>query len=374
MDARKPRNEVLRLEALHSYDVLDSAAEQAYDDIAKLASYICDAPMALITLIDEDRQWFKARVGVDVLQTPRGDAFCTHAILDPQEVMQVHDTSLDPRFSNNPLVTGDPNIRFYAGAPLVTSTGAALGTVCVADRVPRKLEPRMVDALKALSRQVVSLLQLRHALSELKLLSDVQQHRQKQLEGHQKRLEDLNLVLVEQNTTDPLTGLKNRRAFDRILNEESSRTERSHSSLALAIIDVDHFKSFNDEFGHVAGDEALQQVSLMLQSHARAYDHAARYGGEEFAVILPDTRIDACMVVAERIRRAVQEFDWRHRPITVSVGVAVATSSNGALNLVERADKALYEAKRKGRNCVVHLGEADAIGIAQAGDAAVFVP
>ena len=111
----------------------------------------------------------------------------------------------------------------------------------------------------------------------------------------------------------------------------------------------------------------------MLQSHARAYDHVARYGGEEFAVILPDTSLDACLTAAERIRIAVQEFDWRHRPITVSVGVATTTTAQGSMNLVERADKALYEAKHRGRNCVVHLGEDDAGGTVPTENGAVFL-
>lgn len=359
MDARASRKEEKRLADLQRYAILDTPAERAYDDIVYLASFICDAPIALISLIDEDRQWFKAKVGLDVLQTPRGDAFCAYAIQSPGELMQVPDASLDPRFANNPLVTGDPNIRFYAGAPLVSASGAALGTVCVIDRVPRTLDLRMTEALKALSRQVVALLELRHSEVELKLLANALQLKQKQLEDHQKQLEDLNLQLAAQNTTDFLTGLKNRRAFDLLLNEESSRTERSHSPLALAFVDVDHFKSFNDAFGHVAGDDALQQVARILQSQARLYDHVARYGGEEFAVILPDTGLDAAMVVAERIRHAVQNFDWHRRPITVSVGVAIATTVQGRTNLLERADTALYQAKDSGRNCVVHLGEND---------------
>lgn len=357
MNAPTPLNEAQRLEALRTYAILDTPAEQAYDDIVKLASLICDVPIALISLIDEDRQWFKAKVGLGVLQTPRGEAFCAHAIVNPGELMQVHDASLDPRFADNPLVTGDPKIRFYAGAPLVTASGVAMGTVCVIDQVPRTLEPRMVEALEALSRQVVALLELRHAHLELKLLAGEQRQRQTQLEGYQKQLESLNQILVEQNTIDALTGLKNRRAFDRILSEESSRNGRAGSSLALIFIDVDHFKSFNDEFGHIAGDGALQQIALLLQSQARPYDHAARYGGEEFVLILPDTGIDASMVVAERIRHAMQFVHWQHKPMTVSIGVTSSTTVDGSKSLVDRADRALYAAKRKGRNCVVYLGE-----------------
>ena len=120
---------------------------------------------------------------------------------------------------------------------------------------------------------------------------------------------------------------------------------------------MDHFKDFNEEFGHVAGDEALQQVALMLQSHARPYDRAARYGGEEFTLILPDTGRDASMVVAERIRNAVQDVDWHHRPITVSIGVTTTTTVQGAMDLVERAGRALDQAKSKGRNCIVYVGD-----------------
>lgn len=359
MDAPTPPNERNRLEELRTYAILDTPAEQAYDDIVKLASLICDVPIALISLIDEDRQWFKAKVGLGVLQTPRGEAFCAHAIANPGEFMQVHDTALDPRFADNPLVTGDPKVRFYAGAPLVTASGVAMGTVCVIDQVPRTLEPRMVEALEALSRQVVALLELRRADLKLRLLAAEQQQRQIQLEAYQEQLEALNLILVEQNTVDALTGLKNRRAFDRILSEELSRAGRAGSSLALIFIDVDHFKSFNDEFGHVAGDEALQQVALMLQSHARPYDHAARYGGEEFVLILPDTGMDASMAVAERIRHAMQNLDWQRRPMSVSIGVTSTSTVDGSKGMVDRADRALYAAKRKGRDCVVYLGEDD---------------
>lgn len=350
MEAPLPSNEASRLAALRSYDVLDTPAEQAYDDITRLAALICDVPVSLVTLIDDDRQWFKSKAGLEFTQTPREHSFCAHAILKPDDVMLVKDASLDQRFMKNPLVTADPTIRFYAGAPLVTAAGEALGTVCVMDRVPRELEPEKAQALKALARQVVAQLELRRARAQIQRLTLDQQQRQ-------KWLEDLSLELAKQNTTDWLTGLGNRREFDRIVNEQTSRTERSHSPLALAIIDVDHFQSFNDEFGRDSGDEALRQVARMLQSQARTYDHAARYGDDEFAVILPDTKPGASMVVAERMQNAIQNFQWGHKPITVSIGVATTTTEQGSMTLVERAEKALYRAKRKGRNCVVHIGE-----------------
>jgi diguanylate cyclase (GGDEF)-like protein len=358
MEAPLPPNESQRLAALHLYDVLDTARERAFDDITKLAAYICDVPVALVSFVDEDRQWFKSKVGLEFTQTPRSISFCAHAILQPGELMVVHDASRDARFSDNPMVTGEPNVRFYAGAPLISMDGQPLGTLCVLDKVPRELDAMMEDSLKALARQVVAQLELRRALDQLARHAEEQEQRQRELEAYQNRLEDINLVLARQSATDALTGLENRRAFDRVLNEESSRTERSRSPLSLAIIDVDHFKLYNDEFGHLAGDEALQQVALVLQAQARTYDHVARYGGEEFAVVLPDTPFESAMVVAERIRAAVQNSPWAHKPLTVSIGVATTTSVADSMTILERADKGLYQAKAEGRNRVVQVADA----------------
>ncbi|CAM8653887.1 GGDEF domain [Comamonadaceae bacterium] len=345
-------DEKLRLEDLRSFNVLDSASEQAYDDVVRLASYICDTPIALISLVDEDRQWFKARLGLNAMETPRGQAFCAHAILDPDQVMEVPDAQLDARFVNNPLVTGDPGIRFYAGAPLVTPSGAALGTVCVIDKVPRKLTERQSQALQALSRQVVQLLALRRANTELEMVAKAQTLRQQQLENHQRRIEELNVDLQEQTLTDPLTALKNRRAFDSLLSNEFARSQRSKSPLCLLMVDADHFKPYNDAFGHVAGDQALMFVALAIKSQARAYDHVARYGGEEFCVILPDTKLNEALIVAERIREAIKSIIGLRRPMTGSIGVAFSEGVTTPKRLVELADRAMYLAKQGGRDRV----------------------
>ena len=167
MSAPIPDNEVERLAALRSYNVLDTSPEQAFDDLTALASTICETPIALISFVDEHRQWFKSKVGLDVAETHRDVAFCAHALHKPQEVLVVQDAANDARFADNPLVLSDPNIRFYAGAPLVTPSGLALGTLCVIDQRQRELSPQQLAALRALSRAVVAQLELQRQNVEL---------------------------------------------------------------------------------------------------------------------------------------------------------------------------------------------------------------
>jgi len=159
--ASKPLNEAERLRVLHSYRILDTEPEAGFDHLAEVAAYISGSPIALISLIDSDRQWFKAKIGMDVDETPRDVAFCSHAILTPRSPLVVNDTLRDPRFADHPLVLGDPKIRFYVGVPLTTADDQALGTLCVVDRAPKVLEPDALRSLEAIGEQVVSLLELR---------------------------------------------------------------------------------------------------------------------------------------------------------------------------------------------------------------------
>lgn len=161
--------EIDRLEALKKYDILDSMPEQDYDDIAKLASQICQAPVSLISLLGENRQWFKANYGIDLRETPREHAFCTHhAPVDPEEALIVTDSREDERFARNPFVTGDPHVVFYVGVPLIDSDGFTLGSLCIIDHQPRQLGQPQLDALKILARQVVNLMELRSSNKALK--------------------------------------------------------------------------------------------------------------------------------------------------------------------------------------------------------------
>ena len=167
MDISKPTNEEARLIALDKYAILDTDPEQSFDDLTLLASFVCKTPIALISLLDENRQWFKSRVGLDATETSRDIAFCSMAILQA-DVFIVPDALADARFRDNPLVVSEPHIRFYAGAPLINEDGFALGTLCVVDRAPRELAPDQQEALKALSRLVLAQLEFRRNLIFLK--------------------------------------------------------------------------------------------------------------------------------------------------------------------------------------------------------------
>lgn len=167
-----------RLSALHALDILDSEAERDFDEIVQLASRICEMPISLISLVDEDRQWFKARVGLDDTETDLSRSICSHAILQ-DEVFEVEDTLADPRTADNPLCSGSPHLRFYAGAPLITSDGLPLGSLCVLDDKPRRLNDLQRDALTVLARQVVRQMELRKALRDREILQKEMDHRVK---------------------------------------------------------------------------------------------------------------------------------------------------------------------------------------------------
>jgi len=166
MKARLPENEAERLEVLREYRILDTEAEQAYDDITALAAYLCEVPIAMISLVDESRQWFKSKLGLNRKETPRDVAFCAHAILQTEPLI-VRDALKDTRFADSALVTRTPHIRFYAGFPLASPEGYALGTLCAIDRKPRRISPEQKTAMQALARQVIALLELRRVSARM---------------------------------------------------------------------------------------------------------------------------------------------------------------------------------------------------------------
>ncbi|MFW1809581.1 diguanylate cyclase [Acinetobacter ursingii] len=297
-------------------------ADQNLRDITELARYICDVPVAIVTRIDDTKLNLIAKVGISGTSVLIKESFCVYAMETPDAVMVVPDATLDPRFSTNAMVVTEPGFRFYAGSPLIDPEGVVIGTICVYDHVPKQLNQRQINSLQALSRQVIAILELKKV-------------------GEQ---------LHKTSMTDALTGVNNRRAFDLRFEAEFARRQRTGQSFVLALIDIDHFKSFNDSYGHAEGDQALSLVAGLFQRNSRNYDFFARYGGEEFVLILPGTDIVSANKTLEKLRLVVANHEWPLRQLTVSIGLASADLFNDKKQLLEAADQMLYKAKAQGRN------------------------
>ncbi len=214
MNAPIPVNDKQRLKVLWQYDILDTVPEEVFDDLTELAAIICDAPIAMITLVDEKRQWFKSKVGVTVSETSRDISFCGHAI-EHSDLFIVPDATQDQRFSENPLVISEPKIRFYAGAPLVTPDGYALGTLCVIDKVPRELRPEQKQALRVLARHVMTQLELRRHSRELASVNTARERIQKDLEKARADLAKARRELQQKKTKPARSGVPARKPSKR---------------------------------------------------------------------------------------------------------------------------------------------------------------
>lgn len=247
--ANPPENEIERLKSLQNYQILDSLPEEDYDAIAKIASSICNTPIALISLIDKDRQWFKANHGLDARETPRDFAFCAHSILEPNDLFIINDATKDKRFFDNPLTTGDPNVIFYAGAPLNTSDGYSLGTLCVIDNKPKELSTEQKESLKLLANQVVKLLDLRKKNQELEKVNKDVSNLNEQLNNFAYRLthdlkSPINGVnfLVDVIKTDHAALFNNQEAKD-YLGLISNRM----GYMSNLVDDILHYTKVNNE-------------------------------------------------------------------------------------------------------------------------------
>ncbi len=341
-----PPDETTRLLALHGLGLLDTLPEGSYEQLLRIAAALCGTPMGTVTLLDADRQWFKARVGVASSETPRDHALCAWTILEADGLMVVEDARADPRFADNPLVTEESGIRFYAGTPLRLADGSAVGTLCVMDRVPRTLGAGQREALRALGAQVVKLFELAQAKRLLEHHLEERAWYERQLDLQREALRARNRELQALSDTDALTALPNRRGFHARLDLALG----SGAPYALAIVDIDHFKRVNDVHGHAVGDQVLAEVAAAL---ARAADgvEVGRFGGEEFVVLLqgpPGT--EAARL--EAMRRAVEAAPTQV-PVTVSIGWSPAAAGEPPEAAFARADEAMYAAKRDGRNRVV---------------------
>lgn len=312
--ASPPLDEADRLEALHGLALLDTPPEERFDRITRLATRLFGVPVALVSLVDEDRQWFKSRVGLAVEQTGRDVSFCSHAILE-DDVLVVPDALLDERFADNPLVTDAPGIRFYAGYPLRTATGQPVGTLCLIDHRPRDLDATERSSLVDLGRMV---------------------------EGE--------LASTALANTDSLTGVRNRRGFEVAAAPMLSAATRMGIPVTLIFIDLDGFKAINDTHGHAEGDRGLKEIAAILLDVFRSCDVVARIGGDEFCILLSGT--DEAQIqqplarlaseVGKRNRAEAKRFDLNYSTGVVSLDGEVTT-----MDLLAEADRRMYRDKRR---------------------------
>ena len=310
-----------RIAALHRYNVLDTRPEEAFDRITRLVKVVLEMPMAVVSLVDRDRQWFKSKQGVRASETPRNISFCSHTIQGTKPLI-VNDAHTDPRFAASPLVTGEPHIRFYIGVPLRSRDGYNVGALCSMDTKARDISPEQVGVLEDLARLIVDELELRI-----------------------------------QASTDGLTGAMSRCAFNEQADREIARANRYGSPLSCALVDADHFKAINDTYGHGVGDLALKHLASICNKELRTSDSVGRIGGEEFAILLPETDMATAMAVAERLRKAIAstplDAGGAKIELTASIGVAEYSQSTRSFDgLLSNADFAMYDAKNSGRNRV----------------------
>ncbi len=361
-----------RLEALRLLKLLDSAAEPPFDRLTRLASRMLCAPVALVSLVDSDRQFFKSCHGLpepwcSSRQTPLSHSFCQHVVRHGKPLV-IPDARCDPMVCDN-LAIPELGVVAYIGVPLTSGSGHVLGSFCAIDNRPRSWSRDDLETLSDLTASVMTEIELRQEIDVRRRTEDELRRSQAQvaeqlrianalnaaLQNQQLELARANTQLAQIAITDVLTGLKNRRHFAEVLQDSYSLGLRRGTSLSVILADVDKFKSYNDTFGHSAGDDVLRTVAEVFREHTRNSDLVARYGGEEFVILLHETDAVAATEVANRLRMALKNHGWPLRPVTASFGVATLTPCCvNPWHLIDQADAALYNAKRGGRNRVCH--------------------
>jgi len=311
-----PEDEKSRLKTLASLNILDTFHEERFDRLTRMACKLFDVPIAVVTLVDDKRQWFKSCIGLNVTETARDISFCGHAILS-DEILVVSDTEKDVRFADNPLVIGDPYIRFYAGCPIKSLSGSRLGTLAIIDGKARALSRQDLDILKDLASMA-----------------------------------ERELAFIELATIDELTGLSNRRGFMTSARYVMNLCDRQEISCSLIFIDLNDFKNINDQFGHAEGDRALVDFSKLLKNSFRNSDVLARLGGDEFVVLLTDTTKTAAETAMRKLQKSIDEFYSKsNHGYSISCCYGIAGSDFNQHITVEKllkdADSLMYEHKFK---------------------------
>jgi diguanylate cyclase (GGDEF)-like protein len=335
-DMPRPPDEAERVAALRKLQLLDTPPDDEFDFLVELAARLCDAPYALVTLVDAERVWVKSSFGFEAGSTPRNDSVCGWCILEEQG-LSIRDLAADPRTAGLPVTAGPMRFRAYHGANLVTESGRRIGTLCVLDTKPRTLDLDQRRVLSRLARQVMALVEGR---------------------ANRRQLQVAQTALDKLATVDELTGLAQRHVLLERLAQEVERSRRFGTPLSVVLIDLDQFKTVNDLHGLAVGDQVLRNVGMQVRNHLRQLDLAGRHAGEQLCLVLPGTPPSGGLEVANSLRQTlagyVHRCDRQVLSITASFGVAGveagATTTVG--DLLKAADAALLRAKERGRNRV----------------------
>ena len=311
-----PQDEAQRLNTLRTLKILDTEPEERFDRLTRLAKRMFDVPIALVSIVDAERQWFKSVQGLDATETPRNVSFCGHAILG-EELFIVENALDDDRFRDNPLVTGPPSIRFYAGCPLKTDNGSKLGTLCVIDDKPRQFSEEDKQSLLDLATMA------------------------------EKEISALQMA-----TLDELTLISNRRGFLALARHALKMCTRNASPATVVMFDLDDFKEINDLYGHAEGDAALKAFARLLCNEFRDSDIFARIGGDEFAILLTGTGRSQLETVLQRLQKAVtlhNEEKEKGYELYYSTGYVTKNSMEDISieELLKEADALMYEKKQQ---------------------------
>ncbi|WP_430462330.1 sensor domain-containing diguanylate cyclase [Thalassolituus sp. LLYu03] len=311
-----PAHEAERIQTLHALKLLDTKSEERFDRVTRLARRLFDVPIALVSLVDTDRQWFKSCYGLTSRNAPRETSMCGHAILG-DELFDVPDAQADPRFADNPLVTGLPHLRFYAGYPLKARNGMKMGTLCILDTEPRTLND-----------------------DERQLLQDLGAMVEDEMISHNSA------------TTDPLTGISNRLGFEQLACRTLALCQRHDWPAVMLFMDLDGFKALNDKSGHAAGDTLLQEFAQLLLRNFRDTDSVGRMGGDEFAVFMPNCDSEKVLAIMQRLEAGLRTLNAAHPGWNVGVSWGKAHllhQPTSILGLLHEADQAMYTVKRAKR-------------------------
>lgn len=316
---KKLDDEEGRALALDRYEILDTGEEKPFENIVQLVQKTLNVPICAVSLVDRDRQWFKAQRGLTVRQTARDISFCTHAIKQSEPFI-VTNATRHALFGDNPLVTGEPHIRAYAGIPLRTPEGYNVGSLCAIDTKPRDFEDHEIDVLKNFAEVVVNELELRQIAS-----------------------------------TDSLTGAMSRQAFKETAASEIERAKRYGRTASLALIDIDELWSTNVSHGHDAGNVVIKELAQLFMDMMRKSDFLGRIGGEELILLMPETNGLTAFQFVERVREAFAKAKINVDAntsvnCTLSAGVAEFDGQESLDAWVARTERVLATAKEEGRN------------------------